>query len=208
MLTSISNLISSAQGIALLISSLLMTVAFIVFLLAVIFYINKRRSGDSDGFRQAGNMLLGSVFALFVMVAVWGMVFFISNALGIGVGGCTSRPSSLPGVANNIDCGTGSSGARVSAVPESKVSSQVKLPQSRSVTGNNGGSGDNTSLEINPEADNKDFNCRSGSARRAQNGDILYCISGESGDICKTGTCRIGECLKSDQSLTYGICGS
>jgi hypothetical protein len=64
-------------------ATLLMTVAFIIFLLAVINFIMKRRAGNAEGLKQAGNMLFGSVFGLFVMVAVWGIVNFIgSNILG------------------------------------------------------------------------------------------------------------------------------
>lgn len=65
------------------VATLLMTVAFIAFLLAVINYIWKRRQGDAGGLAQAGNILFGSVFGLFVMVSVWGLVNFIgSNLLG------------------------------------------------------------------------------------------------------------------------------
>ena len=65
------------------VATLLMTVAFIAFLLAVINYIWKRRQGDAGGLPQAGNLLFGSVFGLFVMVSVWGLVNFIgSNILG------------------------------------------------------------------------------------------------------------------------------
>ncbi len=65
------------------VATLLMTVAFIAFLLAVINYIWKRRQGDAGGLQQAGNLLFGSVFGLFVMVSVWGLVNFIgSNILG------------------------------------------------------------------------------------------------------------------------------
>jgi uncharacterized BrkB/YihY/UPF0761 family membrane protein len=65
------------------VATLLMTVAFIAFLLAVINYIWKRRQGDAGGLAQAGNLLFGSVFGLFVMVSVWGLVNFIgSNILG------------------------------------------------------------------------------------------------------------------------------
>lgn len=65
------------------VATLLMAVAFIAFLLAVINYIWKRRQGDVGGLQQAGTILFGSVFGLFVMVSVWGIVNFIgSNILG------------------------------------------------------------------------------------------------------------------------------
>jgi hypothetical protein len=82
MLNSIENLINKATDIVSTgVANLLMSIAFIVFLLAVINYIWKRRQGDASGMKQAGNMLLGSVFGLFIMVAVWGLVNFISSNL-------------------------------------------------------------------------------------------------------------------------------
>jgi uncharacterized BrkB/YihY/UPF0761 family membrane protein len=76
----IDNLVKILSGG---VSNLLMSVAFIAFLCAIINYIWKRRQGESEGMKQAGNILFGSVFALFVMVAVWGMVNFIgTNLLG------------------------------------------------------------------------------------------------------------------------------
>jgi hypothetical protein len=200
MLTQISTLLGATQGIAIVISSILMTVAFIVFLLAVIFYINKRRSGDADGFRQAGNMLLGSVFALFIMVAVWGLVFFLSSSLGIGIGGCTSRPSTLPGVANNVDCGAGSSGSRTTQSGPSGSGRQISIPES------NSRSAPTQPAITNPSAANNGATCSSGSGKYAANGDLMYCNFGQRGDVCITGSCRVSECLKEDQSLTYGLC--
>lgn len=84
MLQNITRLVNAtadllANGIA----TGLMTVAFIVFLMAVINYIWKRRNGEAEGLKQAGTMLFGSVFGLFIMVTVWGMVNFLAtNLLG------------------------------------------------------------------------------------------------------------------------------
>ncbi len=107
MLNSLDNLINKATDIVSVgVANLLMAVAFIVFLLAVINYIWKRRQGDSAGMKQAGNMLLGSVFGLFVMVAVWGLVNFISSNL-LGPGGNTKvidRPQTIfNGAQNNTN---------------------------------------------------------------------------------------------------------
>ena len=65
------------------ISTILMTTAFIVFLIAIINFIWKRRNGDGKGMEQARETLWWSVFALFVMVSVWGLVSFLAtNLLG------------------------------------------------------------------------------------------------------------------------------
>ncbi|MDQ5957564.1 MAG: hypothetical protein QG614_539 [Patescibacteria group bacterium] len=84
MLDSITNLINRiADLLGGGISTILMTLAFIGFLLAIINFIFKRSKGDANGMKQAGNMLWWSVFALFVMVAVWGIVNFLAvNILG------------------------------------------------------------------------------------------------------------------------------
>ncbi len=97
-----------------------MIIAFIAFLAAIISFIIKRAKGDSNGLEQAKNMLWWSVIAMFVMVAVWGIVFFLGSNLGIGIGGCAPRPSSIPGVSvDNKDCTNGSnqSGSQTSSGP-------------------------------------------------------------------------------------------
>ena len=61
--------------------TILMTLAFIVFLIAIINFVWKRRAGDGKGLEQARDTLWWSVFALFVMVSVWGLVNFLANNL-------------------------------------------------------------------------------------------------------------------------------
>lgn len=104
MLNKITELVNGSKGIAANVAGLLMTVAFVVFMLAIINYIWKRRNGEAEALKQAGTILFGSVFALFVMVAVWGITNFIAINLGIGVGGCTGRPSPVPGQTAQDDC--------------------------------------------------------------------------------------------------------
>ncbi len=128
MLDSINKLVDGTGNIIVKISGLLMAVAFIAFLLAVISYIWKRRNGDTEGLKQAGNMLFGSAFALFVMVAVWGITFFLSQNLGVAIGGCAPKPSSIPGQAVVDNCKTGTSGtsgssaSRPSTLPSARPS--------------------------------------------------------------------------------------
>jgi hypothetical protein len=72
------------------VTTFLMGLAFVAFLLSIINFLWKRRSGDGDGLEQAKGMLGWSVIALFVMVSVWGLVKFISSALGAD-GNCVLR---------------------------------------------------------------------------------------------------------------------
>ena len=83
-------------------ASLLMGIAFVVFLLAVINFIWKRRSGGSgygrdNGLQDARNMLGWSVFGLFVMVSVWGIIYFFSSGLGINNVTSAKRPQTCFG---------------------------------------------------------------------------------------------------------------
>lgn len=75
------NALTNIVGTSL--STLLMGLAFIAFLIAVINFILKRRNGDANGLEQSKNMLWWSVVGLFIMVSVWGLVNFIQiNLLG------------------------------------------------------------------------------------------------------------------------------
>lgn len=85
MLKNLSDLINSlttlvSGGIA----TLLMGLAFVAFLLSIINFLWKRRSGDGKGLEEAKSMLGWTIIGLFVMVSVWGLVAFIQGALGVG----------------------------------------------------------------------------------------------------------------------------
>lgn len=54
-------------------------------------------AGD-EGEREKGKqIMIYGIIALFVMVAVWGLVGFIANALGVQTGGSAALPS-VPGL--------------------------------------------------------------------------------------------------------------
>lgn len=76
--------------------NLLMGLVFCVFLFSIITFLWKRRSGDDKGLQDAKNMLGWSIVAMFVMVAIWGLVNFIGSNLGIPRGGDVERPNPLP----------------------------------------------------------------------------------------------------------------
>ena len=103
MLESLTKLIKGTQSIAVLISGTLFTIAFIAFIIVVITFIWKRRNGDK-GLEQAREMLWWSVVAMFVLMAVWGIVYFLASNLGIGLGGCAPKPSPIPGQPATSEC--------------------------------------------------------------------------------------------------------
>jgi hypothetical protein len=85
MLKNISDLINSLTNIVSGgLATLLMGLAFIAFLLSIINFLWKRRSGDDKGLNDAKSMLGWTIIALFVMVSVWGLVAFLQGALGVG----------------------------------------------------------------------------------------------------------------------------
>jgi len=55
-------------------------------------------AGDESKKEEGKRVMVWGVIALFVMVSVWGLVFFIGNAVGIGQGQGLGQ---VPGVAPN-----------------------------------------------------------------------------------------------------------
>ncbi len=216
MLDSVTKLIGGTKGIAVNIAGLLMAIAFIAFLLTIINYIWKRNTGNGEGLKQAGNMLFGAVFALFVMVAVWGLTEFIARNLGVGVGGCTSRPSPVPGQPAISDCaGGGSANGNSGSNPASINGNKTSCPSgSILVAGYCEGSTAPTPVSpvgsASPAVTNV-FSCKNGQRRQAANGDTLSCSNGVAGEPCESGTCASGfscSATGGDGGDTYGTCRS
>jgi uncharacterized membrane protein YgcG len=207
MLDSLTKLVSGSSNIASNVATLLMTIAFIVFLFAVINYIWKRRAGEKEGLAQSGNMLFGSVFALFVMVAVWGLTNFIANNLNIGIGGCTERPSPVPGQPAITDCRSGTtsnasqSGSANTTRPTSCVQPLVLVNgrcEKPAVTSTSGGSSSGGGSSASK--------CQNGIPVTAANGETLSCPNGAAGEACTQGTCGFGFDCSLIGDTSYGAC--
>ncbi len=56
------------------------------------------QSGKEDAQKEAKNMMLWSIVALFVMVSVWGLVNFIGTTLGVGAGTGNNGAPTIPTV--------------------------------------------------------------------------------------------------------------
>lgn len=68
--------------------SLLIGVALIYFLWGIVTYV---RAGDStEKVAEGARMMLYGVVALFVMIAVWGLVNVVAQTVGVGSGGVPS----------------------------------------------------------------------------------------------------------------------
>lgn len=86
---SLINIILQFKQIATLFYSSLFVVALILFFVGIFrFMVSKEAKAHEDGLKYMGF----GVLALFVMVAVWGIVAFISQTLGIGIGGDVMVP--------------------------------------------------------------------------------------------------------------------
>ena len=215
MLDSLTKLIGGSKVIAVNIAGLLMAIAFIVFLLTIINYIWKRNTGNGEGLKQAGNMLFAAVFALFVMVAVWGLTNFIARNLGVGVGGCTSRPSPVPGQPAISDCTDKGSSSFNGGERSTGNGPKTSCPnggllvsgycEARPAPSANSSTGGTTS------SNSKFYPCKNGQRRQAANGDTLSCANGVSGEPCESGTCASGfscSALGGESGEQYGTCQS
>lgn len=73
---------------------ILIGVAILVFFWGIVKYV---MAGADEEKRAAGrSLMIYGIIGLFVMVAVWGLVYFLAGVLGIGVGGGTAVPG-IPG---------------------------------------------------------------------------------------------------------------
>lgn len=228
MLDSITKLVSGTGNIMTMVAGVLMTIAFVAFLLTVVNYIWQRNKGGADGLKQAGNMLWWSVFALFIMVAVWGIVYFLSSNLGIGIGGCTPKPSPIPGQPVQDNCKPGGSGVTsgngaaggqgtcssasgrpggcICTSPSQCFSGSCSAGTCASGSGA-GSAGTIYTTSGSGSGSSGVASCQSGSAVRAANGDLLYCNGGTMGDPCQSGSCSVGRCNIIDPTFSqYGTC--
>lgn len=90
------NIVMSIKDISLGIYSSLFVIALILFFIGIMKYLLPGKGADDkkEGLRYLGFGLL----AMFVMVAVWGIITFMSANLGIGVGGDIPTPGVPTGV--------------------------------------------------------------------------------------------------------------
>jgi hypothetical protein len=93
---SLINIVLQFKQISTLIYSSLFVVALILFFVGIFQYLAP--GGDAEKRKQGFQYMGFGVLALFVMVAIWGLVAFISQTLGIGIGGDIM----VPGVPVNV----------------------------------------------------------------------------------------------------------
>jgi uncharacterized membrane protein len=90
------GIISLAQNIVSKLAPLLVGIAVLAFFWYLIQFIWSGKDGDGE--KRKGSMAgMGySIFAIFVMVSIWGIVYFIAGIVGVTPGG-TMSGFKLPG---------------------------------------------------------------------------------------------------------------
>src|SRR3989344_8302108 len=86
------------------IATIVIAIGLITFLWGVVQYITAGADEEKRG--AARNMMLYGIIGLFVMVSVWGLVYFLGTLLGITPGGGVD----LPGVPAVLNTGIGGGG--------------------------------------------------------------------------------------------------
>lgn len=88
---SLINLISLAQNIVARLVPLGIGLAIVALFFGIIMFLIQGRNDEKK--RKDWLSWMGySIIGLFVMVAIWGLVGFISSVLGVGVGGSAPTP--------------------------------------------------------------------------------------------------------------------
>lgn len=101
----VSQLLSLVSYWLVVIATIIIAIGLITFLWGVVQYITA--GADEEKRVAARNMMLYGIIALFVMVAVWGLVYFVGSLVGITPGGGVDLPG-VPAVLGPGDSGVGS----------------------------------------------------------------------------------------------------
>jgi hypothetical protein len=84
-MTGLEELINNISKLVNLAIPLVASLALLAFFWGLFKFIAK--ADDSASHEEGRNLMIWGIVALFVMVAVWGLVNFIATNLGIGTGG-------------------------------------------------------------------------------------------------------------------------
>lgn len=83
------------------IGTLLIGVAVVVFFWGIVKYVIS--GGDEEKRKQSRGVIVYGIIGLFVMVAIWGIIYFIGSTFGIQIGGSVSLPG-IPCVSGTPGC--------------------------------------------------------------------------------------------------------
>ena len=103
----ISQVLSLISYWLVIIATIIIAIGLITFLWGVVQYITA--GADEEKRVAARNMMLYGIIALFVMVAVWGLVYFLGSLVGVTPGGGVDLPG-VPAVLGGGNIGGGGGG--------------------------------------------------------------------------------------------------
>ena len=67
--------------------------ALLVFFIGLVQFIINSRSGKEDAIKAGRTMMIWGIVSLFVMVSVWGIVYFLQGEIGIGSNAAPEVPT-------------------------------------------------------------------------------------------------------------------
>ena len=92
--TGIEDAIDTIGGFISSLLPILIGIALLAFIWGLVKYVAAK---DSDSQKEARGVMLYGVLALFVIVAVWGLVELVADTFGISTGGTAPVPG-IPGI--------------------------------------------------------------------------------------------------------------
>jgi len=100
----ISKVLSLVSYWLVIVATIVIAIGLITFLWGVVQYITA--GADEEKRAAARNMMLYGIIGLFVMVSVWGLVYFLADIVGVDPGSGVELPG-IPAVVDDQDFGGG-----------------------------------------------------------------------------------------------------
>jgi uncharacterized membrane protein len=91
----VSGFLSKLSGWLVVLVTIVIAIGLLTFLWGVVGYITAGADEEKRG--QARNLMIYGIIGLFVMVAVWGLVYLVGSIIGVKPGGGVELPG-VPGV--------------------------------------------------------------------------------------------------------------
>ncbi len=93
--TGVSGFLTKLSGWLVVLVTIVIAIGLLTFLWGVVGYITAGADEEKRG--QARNLMIYGIIGLFVMVAVWGLVYLVGSIIGVKPGGGVDLPG-VPGV--------------------------------------------------------------------------------------------------------------
>lgn len=95
--TQVDSWFNAASSWIATIAILLIAIAVVIFFWGIIQYV---MAGADEEKRASGrNLIIYGIIGIFIMVALWGLIYVVGGTLGVNIGGGTATPDIPGGVA-------------------------------------------------------------------------------------------------------------